>query len=210
MDKDPVQRIGTADAVIEWLRPWTPDAPVPMGRRARTKSSRAASPTGRPAGPGSERESGDRGETALSGGGSSGYPSGIQTQLSGNPSSRRSAGGRGDSVFTSSAGGEGPSGWEWPSPPPIPPRGLSPLDAVREFLFGGPERTSGQGRTGNVLVLAVSVGLAGAAAATALRLFTPGLAGLLPAFAGPLVCGGLAFLATLVVLLSGRSGGEEE
>ena len=215
MDKDPVQRIGTADAVIEWLRPWTPDAPVPMGRRARTKSSKAASPTGRPAGPGSERpgserESGDRGEPALSGGGSSGYPSGIQTPLSGNPSSRRSAGGRGDSVFASSAGGEGPSGWEWPSPPPIPPRGLSPLDAIRGFLLGGPESMSGQGRPGNVFVLAVSAGLAGAAAVTALRLFVPGLAGLLPAFAGPLVCGGLAFLATLVMLLSGRSGGEEE
>ncbi|MCY3015052.1 MAG: serine/threonine-protein kinase [Planctomycetota bacterium] len=215
MDKDPVQRIGTADAVIEWLRPWTPDAPVPMGRRARTKSSKAASPTGFPAGPGSERpgserENGDRGETALSGGGSSGYPSGIQTPHSGNPSSRRSAGGRGDSVFTSSAGGEGPSGWEWPSPPPIPSRGLSPLDAIRGFFLGGPERVSGQGRPGNVFVLAVSAGLAGAAAVTALRLFVPGLAGLLPAFAGPLVCGGLAFLATLVMLLSGRSGGEEE
>ena len=210
MDKDPVQRIGTADAVIEWLRPWTPDAPVPMGRRARTKSSKAASPTGFPAGPGSERENGDRGETALSGGGSSGYPSGIQTPHSGNPSSRRSAGGRGDSVFTSSAGGEGPSGWEWPSPPPIPSRGLSPLDAIRGLFLGGPERVSGQGRPGNVFVLAVSAGLAGAAAVTALRLFVPGLAGLLPAFAGPLVCGGLAFLATLVMLLSGRSGGEEE
>ena len=210
MDKDPVQRIGTADAVIEWLRPWTPDAPVPMGRRARTKSSKAASPTGFPAGPGSERENGDRGETALSGGGSSGYPSGIQTPHSGNPSSRRSAGGRGDSVFTSSAGGEGPSGWEWPSPPPIPSRGLSPLDAIRGLFLGGPERVSGKGRPGNVFVLAVSAGLAGAAAVTALRLFVPGLAGLLPAFAGPLVCGGLAFLATLVMLLSGRSGGEEE
>ena len=113
-------------------------------------------------------------------------------------------------MFTSSAGGEGPSGWEWPSPPPIPSRGRSPLDAIRGLFLGGPQRVSGQGRPGNVFVLAVSAGLAGAAAVTALRLFVPGLAGLLPAFAGPLVCGGLAFLATLVMLLSGRSGGEEE
>jgi len=210
MDKDPVQRIGTADAVIEWLRPWTPDAPVPMGRRARTKSSRSSTSTGRPAGPGSEGESGERGEPTLSGGGSSGYPSGIQTPLSGNPSSRRSAGVRGDSVFASSAGGEGPSGWEWPSPPPIPPRGPSPLDSVRAFLFGGEGRGEEQGRPGNVFALAVSAGLAGAAAVTALRLCVPGLAGWLPALAAPLVGGGLAFLAALVIVLSGRSGGDGE
>jgi len=113
MEKDPFQRIGTADAVIEWLRPWTPDAPVPMGRRARVKSSRsAASSSNRASSPGSEDGSGERGGASRSGGGSSGYASGIQSPLSRNASSRRSAGGRVDSVFASSAGGDSPSGWE--------------------------------------------------------------------------------------------------
>lgn len=207
MDKDPVQRIGTADAVIEWLRPWTPDAPVPMGRRARVKSSRSSS-SGRAAGPGSEAGSGVRGETSLSGGGSSGYPSGIQSPLSRTTSSRRSVGARGDSVFASSAGGDGPSGWEWPSPPPIPPHGSSPFDALRAYLLGRPR--AGANPAGNAFVLAFAAGLAGAAAITALRLFVPGLAGLLPAFAGPVVCGVGVFLAALVGLLSARGGGYGE
>jgi serine/threonine protein kinase len=207
MEKDPVQRIGTADAVIEWLRPWTPDAPVPMGRRARPKSSRASS-SGRASAPGSEAGSGERGEASLSGGGSSGYPSGIQSPLSKTASSRRSVGARGDSVFASSTGGDGPSGWEWPSPPPVPAHGSSPFDALRAFVLGRPG--AGANPAGNVFVLAFSAGLAGAAAITALRLFVPGLAGLLPAFAGPVVCGVGAFLATLVVLLASRGGRDGE
>jgi hypothetical protein len=59
-------------------------------------------------------------------------------------------------------------------------------------------------------VLAFSAGLAGAAAVTALRLFVPGLAGMLPAFAGPVVCGGGVFLATLVTLLFARGDGDRE
>jgi hypothetical protein len=59
-------------------------------------------------------------------------------------------------------------------------------------------------------VLAFSAGLAGAAAVTALRLFVPGLAGLLPSFAGPVVCGGSVFLTTLVSLLFARAGGDGE
>ncbi len=207
MDKDPVQRIGTADAVIEWLRPWTPDAPVPMGRRARPKSSRSPS-SGRASAPGSEAGSGERGETSPSGGGSSGYPSGIQSPLSRTASSRRSVGARGDSVFASSTGGEGPSGWEWPSPPPVPPHGSSPFEALRTLVLGRPG--VGGNPAGNVFVLAFSAGLAGAAAITALRLFVPGLAGLLPALAGPVVFGVGAFLATLVVLLASRGGGDGE
>ena len=209
MDKDPVQRIGTADAVIEWLRPWTPDAPVPMGRRARSKSSRSAgSSSGRASALGSEAGSGERGEASLSGGGSSGYPSGIQSPLSRTASARRSVGGRGDSVFASSAGGEGPSGWEWPSPPPVPPHGSSPVDAIRAFFLG--RSGGGPNPAGNVVVLAFSAGLAGAAAVTALRLFLPGVAGMLPTWVGPLVCGGGVFLATLVVLLAARGGRDGE
>jgi serine/threonine protein kinase len=209
MDKDPVQRIGTADAVIEWLRPWTPDAPVPMGRRARVKSSRtSASPSNRASSPGSEEGSDERGGASRSGGGSSGYASGIQSPLSRNASSRRSAGGRGDSVFASSAGGDGPSGWEWPSPPPIPPHGSTPIDALRSFFLGRPG--AGPNPAGNAFVLSFSAGLAGAAAVTALRLFVPVLAGMLPAFAGPVVCGGGVFLATLVTLLFARGGGDGE
>jgi serine/threonine protein kinase len=209
MDKDPVQRIGTADAVIEWLRPWTPDALVPMGRRARVKSSRnSSSSSNRASSPGSEAGSGERGEASRSAGGSSGYASGIQSPLSRNASSRRSAGGRGDSVFASSAGGDGPSGWEWPSPPPIPPHGSTPVDALRSFFLGRPG--AGPNPAGNAFALAFSAGLAGAAAVTALRLFVPGLAGMLPAFAGPVVCGGGVFLATLVTLLSARGGGDGE
>ena len=207
MDKDPVQRIGSADAVIEWLRPWTPDAPVPMGRRARAKSSRSSS-SGRASVPGSEAGSGERGETSLSGGGSSGYPSGIQSPLSRTASSRRSVGVRGDSVFASSAGGDGPSGWEWPSPPPLPPHGSSPFDAIRDFFLGRPGAVKNP--AGNVFVLAFSAGLAGAAAITALRLFVPVLAGMLPAFAGPVVCGVGVFLAALVTLLSARGSGDGE
>jgi serine/threonine protein kinase len=206
MDKDPVQRIGTADAVIEWLRPWTPDAPVPMGRRARVKSFRsAASSSNRASSPGSQAGSGERGEASRSGGGSSGYASGIQSPLSRNASSRRSAGGRGDSVFASSAGGDGPSGWEWPSPPPIPPHGSMPIDALRSFFLGRPG--AGPNPAGNAFLLAFSAGLAGAAAVMALRLFVPGLAGMLPAFAGPVVCGGV-FLVTLVTLLFARGGAD--
>lgn len=209
MDKDPVQRIGSADAVIEWLRPWTPDALVPMGRRARMKSSRnSSSSSNRASSPGSETGSGERGEASRSAGGSTGDASGIQSPLSRNASSRRSAGGRGDSVFASSAGGDGPSGWEWPSPPPMPPHGSTPVDALRSFFLGRPG--AGPNPAGNAFALAFSAGLAGAAAVTALRLFVPGLAGMLPAFAGPVVCGGGVFLATLVTLLSARGGGDGE
>lgn len=207
MDKDPVQRIGTADAVIEWLRPWTPDAPVPMERRTRVKSSQtSASPSNRASSPGSEEGIGEHGGASRSGGGSGSHASGIQSPLSRNASSRRSAGGRGDSVFASSAGGDGPSGWEWPSPPPIPPQGSTPIDALRLFFLRRPGAWPNP--AGNAFVLAFSAGLAGAAAVTALRLFVPGLAGMLPAFAGPVVCGGGAFLATLVALLFARSGGD--
>ncbi len=209
MDKDPVQRIGTADAVIEWLRPWTPDAPVPMGRRARVKSSRSASSSSnRASSPGSEEGSDERGGASRSGGGSSGYASGIQSPLSRKASSRRSAGGRGDSVFASSAGGDGPSGWEWPLPPPIPPHGSTPINALRSFFLG--RLGAGPNPAGNAFVLAFSAGLAGAAAVTALRLFVPGLAGLLPSFAGPVVCGTGVFLTTLVSLLFARGGGDGE
>ena len=206
MDKDPVQRIGTADAVIEWLRPWTPDAPVAMGRRARAKSSRSSA-SGRVSSPGSET---GRGEPSLSGGGSSGYASGIQSPLSGSPSSRRSAGQRGDSVFASSAGGDGPSGWEWPSPPPIPPGRRSPFTALWKLVGGNPGDGAGTAPVGNAFVLSFSSGLAGAAAMVALRLFVPGFAGLVSAVAAPLVCGGMVFVGTLLTLLAIRGGADAE
>lgn len=206
MDKDPVQRIGSADAVIEWLRPWTPDAPVPMGRRARPKSSRSSA-SGRVVSPGSEN---GRGEPSLSGGGSSGYPSGIQSPLSGSPSSRRSAAPRGDSAFASSAGGDVPSGWEWPSPPPIPAGRRSPFATLWKLVAGNPSDGAAAPTIGNAFILSFSSGLAGAAAIVALRLFVPGLAGLVSAVNAPLVCGGMVFVATLLTLLAIRGGKEAD
>jgi hypothetical protein len=81
-----------------------------------------------------------------------------------------------------------------------------PIDALRSFFLGRPG--AGPNPAGNAFLLAFSAGLAGAAAVMALRLFVPGLAGMLPAFAGPVVCGGGVFLVTLVTLLFARGGAD--
>jgi hypothetical protein len=44
----------------------------------------------------------------------------------------------------------------------------------------------------------------------ALRLFVPGLAGLVSAVAAPLVCGGMVFVGTLLTLLAIRGGADAE
>ena len=190
MDKDPVQRIGTAEAVIEWLRPWTPDAPVAMGRRARKKGTKG--------GP-----DGNRGEAVASASGSSGYPSGIQSPLDRGASSRRAPGGAVDSAFASGAGDGGPSGWEWPSPPPVPTTPAPPFRG----LWGGQGSPVGVGGLSGGIAPAVAAGLAGAAAAMAFRLFLPDVAATLPAIFRPLSVGGIVFLVVLGGVLAGGGGG---
>jgi len=185
MDKDPVQRIGSAQAVIDWLRPWTPDAPVAMGRRARKKGARAGADE-------------SRGETAGSAGGSSGYPSGIQSPLD-RGASRPNPRGALDSAFASGASDGGPSSWEWPSPPPVPAKPRARI----ETLWGGGGNSAGLGGLSGAIATALAAGLAGSAAATAVQLFLPGLAARLPSIFGPLPVGGLVFLIVFGRLLAG-------
>ena len=182
MEKDPVQRIGTAEAVIEWLRPWTPEAPVPMGRGSRKRGGRADGDA--PADPNA------------SAGGSSGYASGIQAPVGGR-SARR--GGSGIESLYASSGDGGPSSWEWPSlPPQSEDVGRSVPPSFRR-LVGGPASAA----LPVAFALAVAGGLAAAAAVVALRLFVPVLGNIIPEFAGP-VLGGLAgFVAAFVAFLKG-------
>lgn len=181
MEKDPVLRIGTAEAVIEWLRPWTPEVPVPMGRRVRKRGGRGdgdASP----------------GEPNVSVSGSSGYASGIQAPAG--RSSRRSGSGI-ESLYASSGDG-GPSSWEWPS---LPSGGdVRPASSRPSFrrMLSGPLTAA----VPVAFALSVAVGLAAAAALVTLRLVVPGLAGLLPIVGGPVVIGVLAFLASFVAFLT--------
>lgn len=186
MEKDPVLRIGSAEAVIDWLRPWTPDAPVAMGRRARKRGSKP-----------SAADTVVSGDTATSLGGSSGYASGIQAPAGGR--SNRPGPGGGDSVFASPSGEGGPSSWDWPSPPPVPER---PWSVAR--LSGGWTGRSMKLPLPAVIVMALAVGMVAAATVVALRGMAPGVSRLLPAVVGPGSVGVVAFLAALIALLRGR------
>ena len=189
MEKDPVQRIGSADAVIDWLRPWTPDTPVPMGRRTRKRGARNDADGSAPA------------ETPFSTGGSSGYASGIQAPVGG-ASSRRASGAGGESMYATPGDG-GPSSWEWPSPPPIPDRRESQGDRPVLSLAG----TSFAAAVPVALALSIAAGLLAAFAVVALRLGVPALARVVPGGIGPVVFGVVAFLATFFTLLAGGRGG---
>ena len=191
MEKDPVQRIGTAEAVIEWLRPWTPDEPVAMGRRARKRGSRTG--TGETSLPG---------ETSTSAAGSSGYASGIQAPAGGGRSGRRGRQGGPESLFASGEGG--PSSWDWPSPPPVPERNWSGSRAVRT-LIGGANRLP----LPAVVVMALAAGLIAAAAIVMVRGTLPALGRWLPSVAGPAVVGILGFLVVLVTLLQGHRAADD-
>lgn len=190
MEKDPVQRIGTAEAVIEWLRPWTPDEPVAMGRRARKRGSRGLS--GESAAPGLQ------GDASPSAAGSSGYASGIQAPAGGGRASRRGRQGGAESLFASGDGG--PSSWDWPSPPPVPERTWSGNRTVRK-LVGGTDRIP----LPAVVVMAMAAGLVAAAAMLMLRGVIPGIGAWLPPFVRPSTVGVLGFVVVLVTLLRGRT-----
>jgi serine/threonine protein kinase len=188
MEKDPVQRIGTPEAVIDWLRPWTPDAPVAMGRRARKRLTKG--------------EAGAGVDMSGSPHASSGYPSGIQSPVGQRASSRRSSTG-GDSVFASNAGDGGPSGWEWPSPPPVPRKAPPAIETLRSLVGN----TGGLAGLPACVVPALAAGLAGAAVAMALRLFLPAVAAGLPSIFGPLPVGGIVFGLVLTLLVASGGGG---
>jgi hypothetical protein len=79
-----------------------------------------------------------------------------------------------------------------------------------KLVGGNPGDGAGTTPVGNAFVLSFSSGLAGAAAMVALRLFVPGLAGLVSAVAAPLVCGGMVFVGTLLTLLAIRGGADAE
>ena len=81
---------------------------------------------------------------------------------------------------------------------------------IRRIFTGNYGHGAGPGPAGNIVVMSFSAGLAGAAAVIALRLFVPGLASLVSPVTAPLVCGGVAFVATLLTLLSVRSGTDPE
>jgi len=187
MEKDPVLRIGTPEAVIEWLRPWTPEVPVPMGRRARKRGGRGdgdASP----------------GEPNVSASGSSGYASGIQAPAG--RSSRRSGSGA-ESLYASSGDG-GPSSWEWPSLPSGGDLRSSPARPAFRRLLSGPLSAA----VPVAFALSVAVGLAAAMVVVMLRLAIPALAGLLPTVGGPLVIGILAFVASFLAFLTVGTAGK--
>lgn len=188
MEKDPVQRIGSADAVIDWLRPWTPDTPVPMGRRVRKRGSR------------NEVDSSAPGETPFSAGGSSGYASGIQAPLAG-AASRRATGTPGESMYAAPGDG-GPSSWEWPSPPPIPDRGESHGDRSFVSLLGGSSAA-----VPVAFAFSAAAGLFAAFILGVLRLALPVLATFIPRGVGPALVGIVVFAASFLALMSGGWGG---
>lgn len=193
MEKDPVARIGTAEAVIEWLRPWTPDTPVPMGRRARRKGARAAGDAD-PAGGGDGR---------LSGSGSSGYASGIQVPAGGRASSRRAPGPGTDSLFAAPSGDGGPSSWDWPSPPPVPPRRWSAGRAIRGWVAG-----AGPLNIPVAVAMSAAAGLIAAVVMMTLEQVVPGLSGALPAVLRPTAVGVLVAGVSLAVMFLAAEQGE--
>ena len=203
MDKDPVQRIGTPAAVIEWLRPWTPDEPVPMERRPRSRSRGSSASASAPVPTrSSDAFDASRFDQAFPGSGpsdgSSGFPSGMHSPLRRGSSQRRSGAGAVDSRSVRSGDG-GPSSWEWPSPPPLPPRRQSVISMVRGLVGEGDDRLP------RSFALGVAAGLMAAAVVQGILLVSPGFAGGMMQRLGPTTVAIAVAVGVTVVLL--RMGG---
>ena len=106
-------------------------------------------------------------------------------------------------MFASNAGDGGPSGWEWPSPPPVPRKAPPAIETLRSLVGN----SGGLAGLPACVVPALAAGLAGAAAAMALRLFLPAVAAGLPSIFGPLPVGGIVFGLVLALLVASGGGG---